>query len=408
MRLIVLDDDVAMAKFMATVARDRGWEVQIATEGSAFQTLFLGAPPDAIMLDLQLGPSDGIEQLQFLHHHGYAGAIVLISGFDARVLTSAQKVGDSLGLLIAAVVEKPARASHIRDVLTLIERCLASAADAGTGTDPDEICGRTSPDAGAISPTDIADAIEAGQMALYLQPIVSAVGRVVAQAEGLVRWRHPTFGMVPPELFIPVAEQDERVIDRLTMWVVETGASQYRQLAQLNSTIRISINVSGRNLHALDFPDRMARLLQQMNVPTNAIGLEITETVAMQDLDATAAVLTRLRLQGFSIAIDDFGTGHSSLTALRRMPFSSIKVDRSFVADLQTSSDSLMIVRSVSQLARDMGLASIAEGVATAETARLLVDMGIDALQGYHFSPALPFDGFVTWLEAETSSHVTR
>jgi EAL domain-containing protein (putative c-di-GMP-specific phosphodiesterase class I) len=214
--------------------------------------------------------------------------------------------------------------------------------------------------------------------------------------------------MVSPDLFIPVAEQDAALIDRLTMWVVETAASHYRELVGSNLAIQVSINVSGSNLNSLDFPDRMARLLQQMAVPTNAIGLEITETVAMRDLDATTAVLTRLRLQGFSVAIDDFGTGHSSLAALRRMPFSAIKVDRSFVADLQTSNDSLTIVRSVAQLARDMGLVSIAEGVASAETAQLLIDMGIDGLQGYHFSPALPFGAFVTWLEARTSGHVTR
>jgi EAL domain-containing protein (putative c-di-GMP-specific phosphodiesterase class I) len=118
----------------------------------------------------------------------------------------------------------------------------------------------------------------------------------------------------------------------------------------------------------------------------------------MHDLDATAATLTRLRLKGFPIAIDDFGTGHSSLTALRRMPFSAIKIDKSFVADLQTSSDSLTIVRSVIQLARDMHLASVAEGVASSEAVQMLTDMGIDSLQGYYFSRPLPFDGFATWL----------
>jgi EAL domain-containing protein (putative c-di-GMP-specific phosphodiesterase class I)/ActR/RegA family two-component response regulator len=398
MHLIVLDDDHAMVEFMATVARERGWSVQTATAEAEFRAMIRASPPDAIMLDLQLGVSDGIEQLRFLRHQGYAGPIVLISGFDARVLTSAEQVGESLGLLIAAVVEKPARAARIREVLNLVERSLTASADAL----PEAVAagGSSLPDVEAISAADIADAIDAGQMTLYLQPIVSSVGYVVTRAEALVRWRHPVLGMVPPELFVPVAEQDESVIDRLTMWVAETSAAHYRQLSELGSEIQICMNVSSASLYSLDFPDRMAALLQRESVPHSAIGLEITESIAMRDLDATTATLTRLRLQGFPIAIDDFGTGHSSLTALRRMPFSAIKIDRSFVADLRTSSDSLVIVRSVIQLARDLRLASVAEGVATAETAQLLADLGIDGLQGYHFSPALPFDGFVTWLQA--------
>jgi len=119
----------------------------------------------------------------------------------------------------------------------------------------------------------------------------------------------------------------------------------------------------------------------------------------MHDLDATASVLTRLRLKGFPVAIDDFGTGHSSLTALRRMPFSAVKIDKSFVSELETSKDSLTIVRSVIKLAHDMGLASVAEGVGTADAARVLTELGIDGLQGYYFSEPLPFSGFAAWLK---------
>jgi EAL domain-containing protein (putative c-di-GMP-specific phosphodiesterase class I) len=270
----------------------------------------------------------------------------------------------------------------------------------GTGRQPP-------PEGGTISAANISHAIDAGEMALYLQPIVSAAGNVVKRAEALVRWRHPVLGLIPPDRFVPVAEHDETAIDRLTMWVAETGMAQYRKLVALGSAIQICINISGRSLDSADFPDRMTALLQRMSVPPGAIGLEITESTAMRDLDATTATLTRLRLKGFPVAIDDFGTGHSSLASLRRMPFSAIKIDRSFVGDLQTSSDSLTIVRSVIQLARDMGLVSVAEGVATADTMRMLTDLGIDSLQGYHFSPPLPFDGFVTWLQEWSRSHAT-
>jgi EAL domain-containing protein (putative c-di-GMP-specific phosphodiesterase class I) len=242
-------------------------------------------------------------------------------------------------------------------------------------------------------------------MELYLQPIVSAKGHVVTCAEALIRWHHPVLGLVQPDRFIPIAEENAQTIDRLTMWVTEAAVAHYRQLAALGSATRICINISGRNLCSGDFPDRMAGVLERCSLPPGAIGLEITESVAMHDLETTAAVLTRLRLKSFPIAIDDFGMGHSTLAALRRMPFTTIKIDKSFVDDLATSSDSLTIVRSVIQLARDMGLASVAEGVETADTARLLIELGIDSLQGFHFSRPLPFDAFAAWLRAWSHDH---
>jgi EAL domain-containing protein (putative c-di-GMP-specific phosphodiesterase class I)/ActR/RegA family two-component response regulator len=389
MRLVVLDDDESIAQFMANVASGRGWDAHAVTHEDEFQALVRAAPPEAIVLDLQLGASDGIEQLRFLHSLGYRGAIVLMSGFDGRVLAAAEAIGNSLGLTIVAVIEKPARAARVRDVLAAIEQIPAAT---------------VSPAASApraprsVSPNDIAAAIDGGRMELHLQPIVSAAGHAVTRAEALIRWRDPEMGLVSPEQFILVAEQDAGVIDRLTMWVAETGVAQYLRLAALGSAVQVCINISGHNLRSLDFPERMAAVLARMSAPPGAIGLEVTESTAMHDLDTTAAVLTSLRLKGFPIALDDFGTGHSSLIALRRLPFSAIKIDKSFVGELETSNDSLMIVRSVIRLAHDMGLASVAEGVGTAGAVRRLTELGIDGLQGFYFSGPLPFEGFATWL----------
>ena len=394
MRLVVLDDDESITDFIATVARECGWEAETATEELAFRALVHPNPPHAIILDLQLGESDGIAQLHFLHGISYVGAIVLMSGFDARVLASAQHIGESLGLRIAALIEKPSRAAEIRDIIIAIE-----APGAGNSPATSEAAQAVAPARGdTISARDVAEAIDAGQMELHLQPIVAAAGHGVRCAEALIRWRDPVRGLLPPDRFVSIAETDEQVIDQMTMWAVQTGAAQYRRLAQLGSAVRISINISGRNLRSLDFPDRMAALRERMAVPEYAIGLEITESVAMEDLDVTESVVTRLRLKGFPVALDDFGTGHSSLTALRRMPFSAVKIDKSFVGELQTSSDSFTIVKSVIQLARDMRLESVAEGVENADAARLLTELGIDHLQGYYFSPPRPFDAFTTWL----------
>jgi EAL domain-containing protein (putative c-di-GMP-specific phosphodiesterase class I)/ActR/RegA family two-component response regulator len=389
MRLVVLDDDEPIAASMAGMASARGWDAQAVTREAEFQALIRAAPPDAILLDLQLGDSDGIEQLRFLQGIGFAGSVVLMSGFGARVLASAQRIGESLGLSIVAAVEKPARAVRVGEVLAAIEQAAAAILPAAADAPPA---------LRAVSAGDVAEAIDTGRMELYLQPIVSALGHAVSAAEALIRWRDPVQGLVAPERFIAAAEQDADLIDRLTMWVAETGVTQHRRLAGMGLAVRVFINISGRSLRLLDFPDRMVAALQRMSAPPEAIGLEITESVAMDDLDVTADVLTRLRLKGFPVALDDFGTGNWSLTALRRLPFSAIKIDKSFVGEVETSDESLTIVQSVIRLARDLGLASVAEGVSSAGAAQLLTELGIGSLQGHYFSPPLPLDRFAAWL----------
>jgi EAL domain-containing protein (putative c-di-GMP-specific phosphodiesterase class I) len=144
----------------------------------------------------------------------------------------------------------------------------------------------------------------------------------------------------------------------------------------------------------------LAALLEQRGAEPGSIGLEVTESVAMHDANATADVLTRLRLKGFTLAIDDFGIGYSSLEALHRMPFSTVKIDKGFVAGLGGSRDSLTIVKSVIDLARNLGLTTVAEGVENETVADLLIGLGVDALQGYHFSQPLRFEQFHAWLLA--------
>jgi EAL domain-containing protein (putative c-di-GMP-specific phosphodiesterase class I)/ActR/RegA family two-component response regulator len=398
-QVVVLDDDAAIAQSMAAMAGARGWNGRAVMNEVEFQSLIRAAPPDAIILDLQLGDSDGIEQLRFLQSVGYGGAIVLMSGFGARVLASARRIGETLGLAIVAVIEKPARVGQVGDVLAAIERDPVA-------TLPPLVAGQSV--RGPVSARGVAEAIDAGRMELHLQPIVAAADLAVTSAEALIRWQDPVLGLVTAERFIPAVEQDADLIDRLTMWVVECGVKHHRHLASLGLAVQVFINISGRSLRARDFPDRIAAVLQRMSAPEGAIGLEITESVAMEDPDASADVLTRLRLKGFPVAVDDFGTGHWSLMALRRLPFSAIKIDRSFVGEIETSEESLTIVRSVIQLARDMGLTSVAEGVTSADAAKRLTDFGIDALQGHYFSPPLSLDGFAAWLNGWSSGEGRR
>jgi EAL domain-containing protein (putative c-di-GMP-specific phosphodiesterase class I) len=250
-----------------------------------------------------------------------------------------------------------------------------------------------------LQPADVAAAIGRGEMQLYLQPIIASAEQSVVQLEALIRWRHPSGEVWPPDRFLPVAESDPAVIDRLSLWVVDTALFQYRHLAASGLRIPIAVNISGVNLRSLDFPDQMADRVFHAGVPSSALAFEVTESVAVDDGSVTMDVLTRLRLKGFELAIDDLGMGHSSLNTLRQMPFTQIKIDKAFVAGILDSHDSHMIVSSVISLARGMRMVSVAEGVESIEVARELTKLGIDRLQGYLYSRPLAFDNLVPWLK---------
>lgn len=395
MHVLILDDDLRMAALVAALAREGGWTAESASSGTEFQELYRTRAPDAIMLDLQLGASDGIEQMRFLRTAGYLGAIALMSGFDSHVLASAQQLGLSFGLKITGVLEKPARAARVRDVLKEMETSyLKNAAS-------EVFAERTTTTAAAmkdIEPNEIAAALNRGEIELHLQPILSGDGVAVVQLEGLMRWFNPQCGIILPSQFIPIAEREAVVIDQLTSCVIQTALNHYRHLAENGFAIPIAVNISGVNLRSLAFPDRLAELVASTGIPPSALALEITESVAMHGTETVVDVLTRLRLKGFSLAIDDLGTGFSSLQALRQIPFSEIKIDKSFIADLLESRESHAIVTSMIDLARRMNLVCVAEGVENHETAKLLRTLHIDRMQGYFFSRPISLEDLIKWL----------
>ncbi len=394
MRLLVLDDERSIVTLVGAVARDLGWKVETALDVASFRAALRTHNPELVMLDLQLGQSDGIEQLRYLRSENYRGQVILMSGVDARVLAAARQLGESIGLTIRGVMSKPARVGDLRRLLREAAEPLeadAVKAKPGAGFRPG------AQGVELLTATDVGNALASNQMHLALQPLVSASSGKIIKFEALIRWTHPELGIIPPDRFIPLAERDEAVIDRLTTWVVETAVDHHKHFAANFATLPIAVNVSGINLRRLDFPDVVSSFIAERGVSPSALHFEITESVATKDPKATADILTRLRLKGFALAMDDFGTGYSSLEALREMPFSELKIDKSFITNLIESRDSFAIVKSVVGLATHMGLETVAEGVETADVARLLQELGVTCLQGYHISKPLAAPQALDW-----------
>jgi diguanylate cyclase (GGDEF)-like protein len=248
-------------------------------------------------------------------------------------------------------------------------------------------------------------AIEENQLILHFQPKVGIADRRLLGIEALVRWVHPEIGIMPPDEFIPLAEHTG-LIRPLTDWVMEAALRQSYRWREAGFHLPVAVNLSARNLRDSDLINKTERLLATWASEPDCLELEITESTIMIDPDRALAVLTSLKGLGVRLFLDDFGTGYSSLSYLHRLPFSAVKIDKSFVKDMQVIPDSAAIVRSTITLAHEMGIDVIAEGVEDHDTWEGLAAMGCDAAQGYYIGKPMPSGQFDEWLA--TSSWQAR
>jgi diguanylate cyclase (GGDEF)-like protein len=261
--------------------------------------------------------------------------------------------------------------------------------------------------------TELRRALEQNELRLFLQPKIALIGPRAGQmvgAEALVRWQHPTRGMVPPMDFIPFAEQTG-FVRQLTLWMLQATAKQWPVLRSLG-LLRVSVNLSTRDLLDQDLPQKINATLSEHGMPAYALCLEITESAIMDEPQRALATLNTLSAAGFKLSIDDFGTGYSSLAYLKRLPVDELKIDRSFVMAMETDEDDAKIVRSTIDLAHNLGLSVVAEGVENAAALQRLTALHCDEAQGYHMSRPVPVAELVAfaarWADREDMTGPAR
>ncbi|MBI3804748.1 MAG: EAL domain-containing protein [Nitrospirae bacterium] len=241
-------------------------------------------------------------------------------------------------------------------------------------------------------------AIQEDQLFLLYQPKIDLKSNLMIGVEALVRWQHPELGMIPPDQFIPLAEQTG-LIKPLTLWVLNTALAQCRRWREGGREICVAVNLSARNLQDPELSDQVIRALEIHGVPPHDLELEITESILMVDPSRAMEILNRLTGHGVRFSIDDFGVGYSSLSYLKRLPVSAIKIDRSFVRDMDADPEAVTIVRSTIDLSHNLGRKVIAEGVETEAVRAQLASFGCDAAQGYYFSRPIPAADLFRWLD---------
>jgi len=232
---------------------------------------------------------------------------------------------------------------------------------------------------------------------LYYQPQISPNNKNVIGFEALVRWEHPTLGFLPPDVFIFLAEENG-FINELTQSIFSMAIKQSEQWLKQGLKINLSINLSAANLHDMSLLPFISRILEESTISAAQITLEITESMLMQDQTDIIDKLNQIKRLGMRLSIDDFGTGYSSLAYLRHMPVDELKVDRSFISDLNTFDSDLKLVHSIIDLAHNLDLEVVAEGIETEVQQQLLTDLKCERLQGYLYSKPMPYDQVVTWV----------
>lgn len=239
------------------------------------------------------------------------------------------------------------------------------------------------------------EALAGQRLHMVYQPKVSLRDGDLTRVEALVRWDDPLLGPIEPSRFVPLAEE-HGLIDELTQWGLRTILKQWLQWCGEGIDTCIAFNISALSLQHLDFPDLVERMCRALKVPTDRLVLELTEG-ATQPLIKLMDTLTRFRIKGIGLAIDDFGTGYSSLMQLRQLPFTEVKIDRGFVADVTRSRDCRLIIQAIADLAHGLGLTATAEGVETLDQLRAVRELGCDVVQGYLISRPLDPAALKPW-----------
>lgn len=381
--IAVVDDNSDLCLLLERFLSTKGYQVSTYQCSSAFLAADVRAF-DVIILDLFMPDPDGITVLRYLAEHKFAGGILLMSGEDQGVLRAASELAKAQQLRRLVAINKP----FVLDVLANQLTTLLS-----EQKQPKPVQKSWAPSA-----SDVVQAIELRQLQLYFQPKFKLPNNQACGFEALLRWHHPEHGLIMPDKFIHIAEQSSALMQVLTDEVIRLAIAQLAGWRQQGFVVNLSINVSMLNLVRLDFPEMLQNLLVAQNLSTSQLKLEVTETALMNEVTTSLDILLRLKMKGFCLSIDDFGTGYSSLAQLHRIPFSELKIDRSFVMTIHSCRESKAIVDTCIKLGKSLGLSVVAEGVESESILQTLIEMGCDVGQGYFWSKAVSASDATQWL----------
>ncbi len=332
------------------------------------------APPDVVLVDLDMPGMDGIECIGHIAHEHLARAVVVVSALDPALLNTVQTMARAYGLRVLGSVEKPLTRDKLEVVLARFHEHAGEALDEGEAD---------------FEPDEAVAALARGEIVPWFQPQVEFGNGKVVGVEALARWERADGSVVRPVLFVPVLEaagQAHALTDRM----LDAGCRWLHHWGQEGRRLRLSVNVSPLALADAAAADRYQSIVESHGLKPEDVVLEITESSLMTDAARGLGVLARLRLKGFGLSIDDFGTGYSSLAQLAQVPFTELKIDKDFVFASHAQPRKRAMVEASLDLARKLSLTTVAEGVETVDDWQLLAELGCNVAQGWLIGRPVP------------------
>lgn len=408
-RLLILDDDPLTGQTISNIAILSSVETRYTDDPLEFFRIIQDWQPDFIAIDLVMPRMDGVQVMVELARLNCNADIIISSGVGGRVLDAAARSATEHGLNIVGILAKPFSSARLRELLNR-KTSVPAVAIGGKNSSA------TDADISYIPSHELADAISHGEIFVVYQPKINCRTGLLAGFEVLARWHHPVRGFIGPDQFIPLAEQSG-LIDALTESVMlqalrwytslpnSLGAGpEYDYLRRRLRELTLSVNISASSLGHLDLFERLDDYCQSMGISPERVIFELTETCAMEDPVSSLDILTRLRMKGFHLSIDDFGTGFSSMLQLARLPFSEIKIDKSFVMTAAESKESRTVIKTIIDLGHGLGLYTSAEGIESKETLEYLRGIGCDLAQGYAIARPMEGDSVLNWLRKNSNA----
>lgn len=385
---LVVDDSTLQRQHSVTLLQELGVDL-IYEAGNGHEALDLLAllklPPSLAVIDLEMPGMDGIELIQQLQQKGIDMPLIVASSRETSLLLSVETMIQALGMNLIGVLQKPLNQSQLRAALQSFR---PHGADARADDAP----------VPSMCVPELDAAIAGGIVLPYYQPKIDVQTGILKGVEALARWIHPERGMIPPNHFIPLAEQCGLIHD-LTISMMDQAMGQAAIWHSRGLPIKVAVNLSPLSLEQPDFLARILELVDKHALPADHVVLEITESSVVAHKGNSLGMLARLRLKGFGLSIDDYGTGFSSMQQLARIPFTELKIDRSFVHGAHDRKNLRVILQSALDMAQRLELVTVAEGVETMEDWRLLQDFGCSLGQGYLIGKPMPANELPIWLK---------
>lgn len=389
--VLVVEDNLLQRAYMISLLTQIGAKITVEAANGVEGLHKLSQMPeiDLVFTDLEMPSMDGVTFISEFAARGFNPELILISAFDANVLHSVRLMAETYGMKVRGILKKPI---SMDDLLSLVNATFLTAPIPSF-----------KPSMYQASAREIEEGIENNEFICYFQPQIQFATGDMTGVEALARWRHPVHGILGPAAFLPQLETNEPLISKLTEAILHHVSFQWQEWKSNGMDVEVSVNLSALSVESPGFADVLMSTVKHLDMDPRHLVLELTESASISDLGHSLANLARLRLRGFRLSIDDFGTGYATFQQLERIPFTEMKIDRSIVMRLPESHRHMAMAMRLVQMAGDLRLTTVAEGVETIEAWKALKGMDCQRGQGYLIARPMPGELLPEWASQDRS-----